>query len=64
MTDAEHEVEMVLAYVPEAKYISWARASYLAKRRDSVAAKDLERSYYDAMTPLTAHDKSYITKEM
>ena len=47
MTDEELEVEMVLTYVPEAEWVGWTRAIYLAKRRDSVAANQLEWSIND-----------------
>ena len=41
------DVEFVLAYVPEAEYLSWEDAVHLADERDSEAAYALERSVLD-----------------
>lgn len=44
IAETDGDTDMVLAYVPEAEWISWTRAKYLAKLRDTVAARELEWS--------------------
>lgn len=44
IAETDGDADMVLAYVPEAEWISWTRAKYLAKLRDTVAARELEWS--------------------
>jgi len=39
------EAEMVLTYVPEAEWMSWECALFLAHARDAEAARQLEWSY-------------------
>jgi len=46
--ETREDIEMVLTYVPEAEYMSWELAVFIASFRDVEAARQFEWSVMDA----------------